>query len=289
MVSAVLLGLAVLLVAPRLIAGEHLRSQVHPALWYYWPQRWVEFYVQDTRGAPLNVGPGGPITSDDMVEASSRAFAAWSSNTCTDMQFYYQGIVASRDSNMVSDSVNHMNTIIFRYDDWDQTECQDAIACTTVVTRRAAGEIIDADIDLNLQEHEFVLQPIEGSTAFDLQSVLTHEVGHMLGFDHTQPSHPEAVMWPYASWGDEATRRELAADDVNTLCDTYPVGACPVVNDYGQSACPQSELAGGCACASAGEPNPPQQPWQGGFAGVVGLAVAILVGRKSRVQATRSS
>lgn len=275
--SSVLLGLGLVLLAPRLLAGEHLRSQVHPALWYYWPQRWVEFYVQDTRGQPLNVGPGAGLTSDDIEEASARAFSAWSMQPCTDMLFYYQGIVATRDSNMTTDTVNHMNTIMFRYDDWDDTECLDAIACTTVVTRRAAGEILDADIDLNLAEHEFVLEPIGGSQAFDLQSVLTHEIGHLLGFNHTQPDHPEAVMWPYASWGDEATRRELAEDDINTLCETYPIGECPVVNDYHQSACPAVELAGGCSCAAAPVDDP---GWLVALSGLGGLVLVALLGRR---------
>jgi hypothetical protein len=218
------------------------------------------------RGAPLIVGPGAGLTSQDLEEAAGRSFAAWQGEPCTDMQFYYEGITADRSSNMTSDTVNNRNTIIFRYDDWDGTECQEAIACTTVVTRRAAGEIIDADIDLNLQEHRFVLEPIPESTAFDLQSVLTHEIGHMLGFDHTQPAHPEAVMWPYASWGEEATRRELAIDDVNTLCETYPIGECPVVNDYGQQACPEVELAGACACATT--PRESDDAWQVALAGL---------------------
>ncbi len=266
------------MMAPRVRAGEHLRSQVHDRLWYYWPQRWVSFYIQDMRGQALFVGPGAALTTQDLEEASARSFMAWQNQPCTDMLFYYEGTTADRSSNMTSDTINNRNTIIFRYDDWDGTECQDAIACTTVVTRRAAGEIIDADIDLNLAEHQFVLEPLEGSPAFDLQSVLTHEIGHMLGFDHTQPEHPEAVMWPYASWGEEATRRELAVDDVNTLCETYPIGECPVVNDWGQQVCPQAETVGACACATA--PTEHDDAWQVALLGLGLLGLAFFASRQ---------
>jgi len=276
-ISVVLVAIGVVSMASTAIAGEHLRSQVHPALWYYWPQRWVEYYVQDTRGQPLHVGPGAGLSSDDIRDAAANGFAAWSSQTCTDIQFYYKGIVATRESNMTSETVNNYNTIIFRYQDWQDTDCLDAIACTTVVTRRAAGEIIDADIDLNLADYEFVLNPLPGSTAFDLQSVLTHEIGHMIGFDHTQDTHPEAVMWPYASWGDEATRRSLAQDDVDTLCETYPAGACPVINDYRQSQCPDAETAAGCSTAG---PPPRDDGWRFALSGIGVIAVVTLVGRR---------
>ena len=276
-ISVVLVAIGLSLMASTAIAGEHLRSQVHTALWYYWPQRWVEYVVQDTRGQPLNVGPGAGLTSDDIRDAAANGFAAWSSQNCTDIQFYYKGIVATRESNMTSDTVNDYNSIIFRYQDWQDFDCLDAIACTTVVTRRAAGEIIDADIDLNLDEYQFVLDPLQGSTAFDLQSVLTHEIGHMIGFDHTQPSHPEAVMWPYASWGDEATRRVLEQDDIDTLCETYPAGACPVINDYRQSQCPEVETAAGCACVAAPAHD---RGWQFALSGIGVIALVTLVGRR---------
>ncbi|MBI2897749.1 MAG: matrixin family metalloprotease [Deltaproteobacteria bacterium] len=234
-------------VAPPVLAGEHLRSEVHQSLWYYWPNRFVYYNIQTTGSSGLNVGPGALLDGESIRDAAGRSFSAWASQPCTDMQFYFAGFTADRGSNMTSEDINGKNSIIFRYEDWDGTECQDAIACTTVVTRRAAGEILDADIDLNGADHEFVLDPIPGSMAFDLQSVLTHEVGHMIGFNHTQIE--SAVMWPYASWGDAATRRELAQDDVEILCETYTAGECTMVNDWDQRVCPETVLDGGCGAA----------------------------------------
>lgn len=276
-VFAVLFAIGFGLVASSAIAGEHLRSQVHTALWYYWPQRWVDYYIQDTRGQPLNVGPGAPLTSDDIREAAALGFSAWSAQTCTDIQFYYRGNVATRESNMTENEVNHYNTIIFRYDDWDGLECTEAIACTTVVTKRAAGEIIDADIDLNLHDYQFVLDPLEGSSAFDLQSVLTHEIGHMVGLDHTQQEHADAVMWPYADWGEEGTRRMLTQDDVDTLCETYPAGGCPVINDMRQSYCGPTDLGGcgGCSTESDGA-----EGWAAALGGLGVLGLITLIGRR---------
>lgn len=267
-------------VAPSVFAYEHLRSEVHGALWYYWPKRYVYYNIQSTGASGLNVGPGALLDNESIQEAAARSFAAWSAQPCTDLQFYFTGFTADRDSNMTTDDINEKNTIIFRYEDWDGRECQDAIACTTVVTRRAAGEILDADIDLNGLEHEFVLDPIPGSGAFDLQSVLTHEAGHMIGFDHTQVD--SAVMWAYVNWGDAAMKRQLAEDDVTILCDTYTAGECTMVNDYEQRVCPEAVLDGGCAVGPArlaGEP-----PGSGRLAGlgVLGLLIGAVLAARFR-------
>jgi hypothetical protein len=54
--------------------------------------------------------------------------------------------------------------------------------------------------------------------AFDLQAVLTHELGHALGLDHS--SIPAATMWPYGDQG-ETRDRTPDADDVAAVQATY--------------------------------------------------------------------
>ena len=54
--------------------------------------------------------------------------------------------------------------------------------------------------------------------AFDLQAVLTHELGDALGLDHS--SIPAATMWPYGDQG-ETRDRTPDADDVAAVQATY--------------------------------------------------------------------
>nr|GMC73457.1 putative peptidase M10A, Metallopeptidase, catalytic domain protein [Ipomoea batatas]GME21625.1 putative peptidase M10A, Metallopeptidase, catalytic domain protein [Ipomoea batatas] len=51
----------------------------------------------------------------------------------------------------------------------------------------------------------------------DIQSVALHEIGHLLGLDHSE--HPEAVMWGEFEYGEK--KRELTSDDINGIRALY--------------------------------------------------------------------
>jgi predicted Zn-dependent protease len=53
----------------------------------------------------------------------------------------------------------------------------------------------------------------------DLENVITHELGHVLGFGHTQA--PGATMRASAK-PHETEKRKLMQADINALCDAYP-------------------------------------------------------------------
>lgn len=70
---------------------------------------------------------------------------------------------------------------------------------------------------------------------YDLQSVLVHEVGHILGLDHTEVKG--AVMWPTSSKG--KTVRAPKPDDIAGILDLYPPP--PAAANY------SLELSRGCS------------------------------------------
>ncbi len=79
------------------------------------------------------------------------------------------------------------------------------------------GVIQDADVLFNGSGHSFTTALAPGR--FDVEDVGTHELGHLLGLDHT--GWAGGTMYPYV---DETVilHRSLAQDEINGLRDAYP-------------------------------------------------------------------
>lgn len=92
----------------------------------------------------------------------------------------------------------------------------DELGHTVVTYLTATGELVDADIEMNA-DYEFTteLPTIEN----DLQSVLTHEIGHFLGISHTTEASSLSIMQTRYNAGD--VLRALRPDDLDALCDLY--------------------------------------------------------------------
>jgi hypothetical protein len=58
--------------------------------------------------------------------------------------------------------------------------------------------------------------------ATDVQNTATHEFGHFLGLAH--PPVEAATMYAYAPPG-QTSKRILNQDDINGICDIYPLNA----------------------------------------------------------------
>jgi hypothetical protein len=78
-------------------------------------------------------------------------------------------------------------------------------------------EIIEADIAFNT---DFTWATSGDPTKFDLQSVATHEAGHVLGIGHSDVQW--ATMWPTGSVG-QTHARTLHGDDIRAASAIYPV------------------------------------------------------------------
>ena len=81
------------------------------------------------------------------------------------------------------------------------------------------GHITDADVLFNGHDFSFTTQNDAG--AFDVQDVATHEIGHLLGLDHS--GCVGASLYPYVSPGLNL-HRSIASDDEHGLRDAYPSG-----------------------------------------------------------------
>jgi len=165
-----------------------------PVFWGRMPLDYT--FVDDTRLPP---GSGGAV---------ARAFEAWSAVDGTAAGFEAE---PAFDALPTVDYDEHQ--VVFLAADWPYGE--EALAITSVWSNEASGELVHFDVRVN----PTVDWAIDGDVdCFDLESALTHEVGHVLGLEHSEL--PEATM--FAELAPGHVRRGLHEDDEDGLRFLYP-------------------------------------------------------------------
>jgi hypothetical protein len=196
---------------------------------------------------PFVISSGGSVTLPASeraraldVRAVRRAFQTWEAVALSKLRFTYRGLVAPES---VPDSQDGVNSVSF-FAAAIPPELIDTVAVTSVVYSDRSGQILDADIYVN--ERDFRFSTFFAGDRVDLESVILHEVGHLLGLDHTcgvagevapscddpalvaDPSRRTAifgsVMFPTRGPG-EALRRALTRDDELGVEFLYPAPA----------------------------------------------------------------
>lgn len=169
------------------------------------------------------------------------------------------------------------------------------------------GEIVDADIELNAQHFAISADGASQGDApclADLANTLVHELGHLLGLDHTcldaddppkldgdgaavprctettDPAITEATMYPYQDCG-ETDKATVSDDEVDAICTIYPLADDPGVCE------PAGAGDDGGCCSAAGD-----GAGGAGASGAAALAAAcglliVASGRRRRAPANR--
>ena len=215
-------------------------AQVH------WSNRCVEVWTNDV----------GSTVFDSLAirQVLAESFAHWEDAQGGELQGIDRGYTCF-DEVGFDDWPGPQNVIQFREEEGSWKHPPKIAGLTTIMYREHNGEIVDADIEFNLVSERFT---VDGSVdSFSLRYTMTHELGHLLGLDHsTIHASVMAVNSVPKNVGDFG----LHPDDKNAIAANYPAGegdaSCGANNYFaaGASYCPAAPESSGCTASVGSAP-----------------------------------
>ncbi len=186
--------------------------------------KWADSFMPITWR--MNPTVGSNVTGDrEQADVFRNSFQQWADVTTSDLTFS-EGQVTDPSVLPGLDLVNLITTNVST-SDFNSTALgltgafsftSTGTDMTTGTEVEFAGQIIDADIMFN-PDVSFSLSTTTPSDRFDLESVATHEVGHLLGLDHSNIL--SSAMFPTILPG-VSFPRTIALDDMIGLSTIYP-------------------------------------------------------------------
>ncbi|MGZ5971583.1 MAG: matrixin family metalloprotease, partial [Polyangiales bacterium] len=160
---------------------------------------------------PVTIGwagaPPKPLLDAEAVATLDVASRAWAIPPCSAARF---AIAPSGAALADPLAANGRNDVIVHLSDWPSPLATGAAAHTVIFV--AGDSITEADIHLNARDFTF------DDKGVDLRSILTHELGHVLGIGHS--ADPRATMSAGLPAG--LAGRSLEKDDTDAVCALYP-------------------------------------------------------------------
>ena len=177
----------------------------------------IQFYLNSLVVAGLQSSLSGTSvtvisSNSNPVYAARAAEAAWNAISTSTARFTALGTTTSGIN-----PNDNQNTIAEAADAADLSVVGSAVAVTAntgagfIAGTTPTGDLTDSDIILN----PAISFSTDGSTTTDLQAVLTHELGHALGLDHS--GLLGATMFQYA----ELDERYLSTDEISFATAVY--------------------------------------------------------------------
>ncbi len=193
---------------------ECLDDTVGKAL--YWKTN-ILTYKLHSRGLSRFPGEEGRLRVIDEIR---RSFEPWMGTDCGSVRFQFDGLTTS-----FGHKKNRINWIGF-YDEEVWPYSTQVVAVTTLTTLTGDNAIIDADIEINSRDN--VIGFDGAASDYDLRNLLTHEIGHFIGLDHSGVF--DATMELQTDPG-QIKKRDLDPDDVAGLCEIFPADFVSVQDD----------------------------------------------------------
>lgn len=209
-----------LLVALAPALGAYLRLGVQigsQVIALRWPTMPVRYFITD-RGVP-------GVSSQQLQTAVDRAFATWAAVPTAQVSAQFIGFVSA-------DPVNNDGATVIGFQ--SQPDLDRVLGATTHAVDMQTGAVVESDIFLNSAFDWSVAAGGENSR-FDVQSIATHEIGHLFGLGHSALGETElrpgggrrvlgknAVMFPIAFPAGNTADRVLKPDDSIGMSELYP-------------------------------------------------------------------
>jgi len=158
----------------------------------------------------------GNITGDrSAFDTLTQAFATWEALPTSGIRFAFTGGTDAHEANP-NDGVNLLTLAA------DQT-LPSGVLAVTFVSSDLSGNILDADTVFN-RNFLFTTNAGGDGTRYDLQSVATHEIGHIFGLEHS--GLLRATMAPAIPLGEMYARTPESDDQIGAAL-LYPDGGFP--------------------------------------------------------------
>jgi hypothetical protein len=179
----------------------------------WWASRCIGYSLSRTLSAKVD--------REGSRAALRRAFATWAEVPCegggvASLTFAEQPEAYCSRTEYNANGPN-IHVVYFQDDLWQYLSLDNTLAKTTVTFSPSTGEIYDADIAINSSFNEITLG--DDNVEYDLQAVITHEVGHFIGLGHSD-SDDATMHFSYTPGSTEL--RSLSRDDIAAVCDAYP-------------------------------------------------------------------
>ena len=183
-----------------------------------WPAGPIRYFVTD-RGAP-------DVSPSQFEAAIGRAVESWERVPRAAVELDFVGFTGAEPSDE-----DGLATIGFQH----RPDLQGILASTSFVVDVITGEIVESDILIN-SAFPWSVEDAGAPGRFDLESVVLHEVGHLLGLSHSLLGETEvtggqrrviaaeSAMFPIAFGPGVVEGRTLRADDIAGISDLYPGG-----------------------------------------------------------------
>ncbi len=165
-----------------------------------WNTNTVTYYVNPSGGPP------------DNIAAIQAAMKTWTDVPASSFCFVYGGPTTRAERNP-NDGIN---IVCFR-----KMRTKARVARNYVQWNKESGKLYDSDIVLNTA-HKLSAADACPEDSYDIQGVLTHELGHALILNELyKQTHNEKTMYWKENKGD-MKKRTLDQDDIDGISSLYP-------------------------------------------------------------------